>query len=272
MAFDPRPNQTTMNTHLSRRALLGGLLGAATGARARPMPLPVFGFDIVQVYPHDPSAFTQGLLFRDGFLFESTGLIGRSSLRKVELASGRVLQHKSLPSEVFGEGITVWQDEIVALTWRSQLGFVFDAKTFALKRQFSYPGEGWGLTHSPRHLIQSDGSAQLRFIDPQTLREVHRIVVTAQGKPVDQLNELEWVRGEIFANIWQTDRIARIDPACGQVLGWIDLAGLLESHAGPGVRADVLNGIAYDTATGRLFVTGKLWPHLFEIRLVPRPA
>ncbi len=260
-----------MNPSLSRRALLGGLLSAAAGARARPASLPIFGYEVVKAYPHDPRAFTQGLQYRDGFLYESTGLVGRSSLRKVELASGRILQQRDLPPPYFGEGITLWKNEIYWLTWRSQVGFVFDAETFAPKRQFLYAGEGWGLTHNGRHLIQSDGSSELRYLEPGTMKEIRRLQVTANGVPVDQLNELEWVEGEIFANLWQTDRIARIEPSSGRVTGWIELGGLLESHAGPMVRADVLNGIAYDAANKRLFVTGKLWPALFEIKLVHRP-
>jgi len=229
--------------------------------------IPVYGFEIVRSYPHDPQAFTEGLFFKDGFLFESTGLEGRSSVRKVRLETGEVVQGTNLPSDLFGEGIVDWGDQIIGLTWQTQLGFVLKLGDFSFVKKFSYAGEGWGLTKNKTELIQSDGTAELRFIDPATLKEKRRIKVTADGKPVTQLNELEWVDGEIYANIWQTDRIARIDPASGKVLGWIDLNGLLSPMFRSG-QVDVLNGIAYDAATKRLFVTGKLWPKLFQIKLV----
>lgn len=252
----------------SRRALLAALAGAALA----PLPLraatpPVQGYKIVNSYPHDPDAFTQGLFFHDGFLYEGTGLRGRSSIRKVELVSGRVVQAVELPGEYFGEGITLWGDRLIALTWQEQTAFVLDLKTFKLWRKFSYTGEGWGLTHNGRELIMSDGTAELRFLDPQTFKELRRMRVTAGGRPVDQLNELEWVEGEIYANVWQTDRIARIDPKTGHVTGWIDLTGLLPRRGG---SDDVLNGIAYDAKARRLFVTGKLWPRLFEIQLTKK--
>ena len=234
--------------------------------------IPTYGYKVVNAYPHDTDAFTEGLFYRDGFLYESTGLAGRSSLRKVRLESGEVLQKTELPPEIFGEGITDWKDRIVSLTWQSQIGFVFDLQKFSLEKHFSYPGEGWGLTHNNRELIMSDGSAELRWLDPTTLRERRRLHVSADGKPVDRLNELEWVEGEIYANVWQTDRIARIDPKSGHVVGWIDLGGLLPARERIPQHTDVLNGIAYDAATKRLFVTGKFWPKVFEIRLVRRPG
>ncbi|MDY0745441.1 glutaminyl-peptide cyclotransferase [Paucibacter sp. R3-3] len=238
------------------------LAGAAHAA-----DIPVYGFEIVRSYPHDPQAFTEGLFFKDGFLYESTGLEGRSSVRKVRLETGEVLQGTTLPSDLFGEGIVDWGDQIIGLTWQTQLGFVLKLGDFSFVKKFSYAGEGWGLTKNKTELIQSDGTAELRFIDPATLKEKRRVKVTADGKPVTQLNELEWVDGEIYANIWQTDRIARIDPASGKVLGWIDLTGLLSPMFRTG-QVDVLNGIAYDAATKRLFVTGKLWPKLFQIKLI----
>lgn len=239
------------------------------GFAARQAPvaanLPIFGYTIQHVYPHDPRAFTQGLQYANGILYEGTGLNGRSSIRKVKLETGEVLQQRDVSAAYFGEGIVVWQSVLIELTWRSQIAFVYDRDTFSPQRTFSYAGEGWGLTHDAEHLIMSDGSAALRILDPATFAERRRIQVTAGGVPVKNLNELEVVKGEIFANIWQTPYIARISPASGQVTGWIDLRGLLSDAESR--KADVLNGIAYDADHDRLFVTGKLWPKLFEIRL-----
>jgi glutamine cyclotransferase len=233
---------------------------------------PTYGYQVVRSYPHDRAAFTQGLIFRDGVFYEGTGLNGQSGIRKVKLETGEVLQVKPLGAEYFGEGITDWKGQIVQLTWQSEVGFVYDMQTFEPVKRWAYTGEGWGLTHDETRLIMSDGSPQLRFIDPATFKETGRITVRDAGQPVERLNELEYVKGEIFANVWLTDRIARISPKDGRVTGWIDLAGLLS----PSERADVqreggtLNGIAYDAAGDRLFVTGKLWPRVFEIRLVKR--
>jgi glutaminyl-peptide cyclotransferase len=240
-------------------------LNASAAAAAN---IPRYTYRVVQTYPHDPQAFTQGLIFKDGFLYEGTGLKGQSSIRKVELTSGKVLMQTQLPTDVFGEGITVWQDKVIGLTWTQGIGYVLDLQTFKLWRRFSYPGEGWGLTHNGRELIMSDGSAELRFLDPVSMRELRRLRITADGQPLERLNELEWVNGEIFANVWQTDRIARIDPKTGHVVGWIDLSGLLPASDRAAGRVDVLNGIAHDAKGKRLFVTGKLWPKLFEIELV----
>jgi len=228
-------------------------------------PAPIYGYQVVRSYPHDRAAFTQGLIFRDGVFYEGTGLNGQSGIRKVKLETGEVLQVKPLGAEYFGEGITDWKGQIVQLTWQSEVGFVYDMKTFEPVRRWSYSGEGWGLTHDAARLVMSDGSSQLRFIDPATFKETGRITVRDGGTPVERLNELEYVKGEIFANVWQTSRIARISPKDGRVTGWIDLAGLLPPADRGGV--DVLNGIAYDAAGDRLFVTGKLWPRVFEIRL-----
>jgi glutamine cyclotransferase len=227
-------------------------------------------YRIVHTYPHDPHAFTQGLVFVDGSLYESTGLNGQSTLRMVDLETGRVLQSQPVDSKYFAEGLTDWGSTLVQLTWESHVGFVYDRFSFRVVRTFSFSGEGWGLTQDGKSLILSDGSDGLRFFDPATFREVRRIAVKDHGKPVREINELEYIHGEIYANIWHSDRIARISPATGKVLGWIDLTGLLPAteHSSPEA---VLNGIAYDSAHDRLFVTGKLWPKLFEIQVVPEP-
>ncbi|MGA9060803.1 MAG: glutaminyl-peptide cyclotransferase [Terracidiphilus sp.] len=228
-------------------------------------------YRIVHAYPHDPQAYTQGLVFVDGHLYESTGLNGRSSLRMDDLTTGRVLQIAHVPEQYFAEGLAAWGSTLIQLTWQSDIGFVYDRFSFRLLRTFHYDGEGWGLTQDGRNLILSDGTATLRFFDPSTFREVRRIEVKDHGTPVTKLNELEYVRGQIYSNVWHSDRIARISPATGEVLGWIDLTGLLA----PGEVSDreaVLNGIAYDPAHDRLFVTGKLWPKLFEIDVVPETA
>lgn len=235
--------------------------------RQPPAPsLPVYSYQIQRVYPHDPQAFTQGLQYVDGVLYEGTGQNGKSSIRRVKLETGEVLQKRDVPAEHFGEGIVVWKDEIIELTWQSHVALVYDRLTFAPKKQFAYPGEGWGLTHDGTNLIMSDGTHELRVLDPATFAQKRRISVTAAGVPLAKLNELEFVKGEIFANIWTTDYIARIAPDTGKVTGYIDLRGLLTPNP------DVLNGIAYDAEKDRLFVTGKWWPKLFEIKLVKRSA
>ena len=228
-----------------------------------------YTFKIVHTFPHDPAAYTQGLAYRDGFLYEGTGLNGRSSLRKVRLETGEVVQRRELPQEYFGEGITLFQNEIIQLTWKSQVGFVYSLSDFRFLRQFDYPGEGWGLTTSGNELYMSDGTDEIRVLDGGTLKEKRRIKVRDGETAITELNELEFVQGEIFANVWQTDRIARISPRSGKVLGWIDLTGILSAVYRRESDA-VLNGIAYDAAGKRLFVTGKLWPSIFEIQLVPR--
>jgi glutamine cyclotransferase len=229
-----------------------------------------YGYEVVHAYPHDPNAFTQGLEYLNGFLYEGTGLPGKSSIRKVRIETGEVLQKRDVPDPYFGEGIVHWKDRLLELTWQAEAGFIYDLATFAPKGDFKYPGEGWGLTQDGNRIIMSDGTPDLRFWDPETLRETGRITVRDfYGQPVPNLNELEWVNGEIYANVWHTDRIARIDPRTGSVTGWIDLSGLWE---GSDHAEKTLNGIAYDTRHDRLFVTGKEWPTLFEIRLVKRPA
>ena len=242
---------------------------------ATPIPTPTptpaarnFTYKVINAYPHDRYAFTQGLVFENGVLYEGTGLRGRSSLRRVDLASGDVLQIRQLPDRFFGEGITILGDKIIQLTWKSGVGFVYDKESFELLEEFHYPTEGWGITHDRKRLIMSDGTSTLRFLDPETFEEIGRIEVYDKDGPVIRLNELEYVQGEIYANVWKTDRIARIAPDTGDVIGWIELAGILspEDRSEP---VDVLNGIAYDAETDRLFVTGKLWPRLFEIELIP---
>jgi glutamine cyclotransferase len=233
----------------------------------KPAPPPVYGYQIVHTFPHDPTAFTEGLVFDGGFLYEGTGLEGQSTLRKTQLETGQVLQRHDLLPDVFGEGITIFGDRIIQLTWKSQLGYVYDKQTFRLLREFTYPTEGWGITQDGKQLIMSDGTATLYFLNPDTFERTRQVEVHSDTGPVTQLNELEYVQGEVYANVWQTDRIARIALDTGQVLGWIDFSGLLsaEDRRAP---VDVLNGIAYDAEHDRLFVTGKLWPKLFEIKLV----
>jgi glutamine cyclotransferase len=245
--------------------------------------VPVYGYRVVNVYPHDPGAFTQGLIYHDGRLYEGTGLHGKSSLREVALETGKVLKHRDLPGIYFGEGIALCGKRLIQLTYQSNVGFIYDMD-LQLAGSFHYPTEGWGLACAGDHLILSDGTATLRRLDMKTYRIIKEMTVTDQGRPVVHLNELEMVKGEIFANIWQTEKIARISPATGEVTGWIDLGGLSalaqaasarKSITGTGTNPDpaplheidVLNGIAYDERGDRLFVTGKFWPKLFEIKL-----
>ncbi len=243
---------------------------AAAPAPTAAAAVPEYTYRVVNRYPHDRTSFTQGLEYRDGFLYEGTGLNGRSVLRKEKLETGEILQEVKLGQAFFGEGITVLPKQIVQLTWQTGVGFVYDRDTLHTARTFNYPGEGWGLTNDGHRLYMSDGTAQIRYWDPTTLQEQQRITVRDRGSDVLNLNELEWINGEIYANIWQTDRIARISPQDGHVVGWINLSGLLNDAER--AQADVLNGIAYDATKNRLFVTGKLWPTLFEIQLVPAKA
>ena len=260
-----------MRPSVLKGLILAVLLAASAAAPAWAEKARLYGYTVVNTYPHDPRAFTQGLLWRDGFLYESTGLHGRSSVRKVTLETGVPEQERLIDSHYFGEGVVDWKDRLISLTWQDKVGFIFDLASFEKVGEFSYPGEGWGLTRDETRIIMSDGTSTLRFLDPETLKETGCVQVTDNGRPVDNLNELEWVKGEVLANVWQTDRIARIDPETGHVTGWIDLSGLLSSAGQAEGRADVLNGIAYDATADRLFVTGKLWPRLFEIRLTPQP-
>lgn len=245
-----------------KRALLALIAAFALAAPAQ-ADTP---WTLVRAYPHDPTAFTEGLFYLDGALYESTGLEGRSDIRKVDLKTGRILQRRVNDGRYFGEGIVNWKDRLISLTWRHRQGFVWNLADFTPLSDFRYEGEGWGMTQDGRAVIMSDGSAQLRFLDPESLAEQRRITVSWNGRAVDRLNELEWVRGEIWANIWYDSRIARIDPATGAVIDWIDIAPLLK-EAGVSDSEAVANGIAYDAATDRVFVTGKNWPRLFEIRV-----
>jgi glutaminyl-peptide cyclotransferase len=248
---------------------------AASTSAGPPLPGPaspgaVSGFQIVHVYPHDSQAFTQGLIYVDGHLYESTGLNGKSSIRMVDFSTGQVLQKYNLPPDYFGEGLTDWGSTLIQLTWKSHKGFVYDRFSFSLLRTFSYEGEGWGLTHDNTQLIMSDGTSYLRFLDPKSFRLLRRIqVVDEDARPLENLNELEYIQGEIYANVWQTDEIVRISPRTGKILGRIDLSGIIDKRELHGSGA-VLNGIAYDSAGDRLFVTGKLWPKLFEIKVLNR--
>lgn len=249
----------------------GGLpMVEATPAQG-PAPVRVqnYNYEIVRVYPHDRTAFTQGLLYLNGVLYESTGLNGQSSLRKVDLQTGQVLQKIDVPSQYFAEGLALFNNRLYQLTWQSRLGFIYDLETFQVRRTFNYRGEGWGLTHDGQQLIMSDGTNMLRFLDPETLDPKREVEVKDGDRPINFLNELEYVRGDVWANVWQTDKLVRIEPSTGRVNGWVNLSGLLtaEDRQQP---VEVLNGIAYDEAGDRLFVTGKLWPKLFEIKLVQR--
>ena len=233
-----------------------------------PGEIPIYGYKVIAAYPHDPGAFTQGLLYRDGFLYESTGLNGQSSLRKVALATGEVLQIHALEAHFFAEGLAHFANRLIQLTWKSQQAFAYDIDSFEPLTRFTYATAGWGLACDGEQLILSDGTATLYFRNPFTFEEISRVEVSAQGRPIRNLNELEWVEGEIFANIWETDTIARIDPASGQVKGWIDASGLLSTADRQSRRVDVLNDIAYDAKGKRLFLTGKWWPKLYHIELV----
>lgn len=234
-----------------------------------PSETPVYTYRTIADYPHDPDAFTQGLIFQDGIFYEGTGLYGRSSLRKAELETGRVIQKVDLPENRFGEGVTVLDGHVYQLTWRSGIGYIYDAGSFQRTGQFRYSTQGWGLTHDGKSLIRSDGTPVLHFHEPETFKETGQVEVFDENGPVAELNELEYIDGEIYANVWRTDRIARIHPETGRVAAWIDLTGLLDT-LGFIKKTDVLNGIAYDRSEKRLFVTGKLWPRIFEIELVTK--
>ncbi len=268
-----------MITHLrlKLRAGVAGLYLALFASLFVPVLAPGFAFaeapvstyQVVQTFPHSTQSYTEGFFFLDGLFYEGTGETGRSALLAIAPSTGKPIQRRDLPAQYFGEGIVDWGSDIYEWTWQSHTGFVLDRFSFRPIRQFTYTGEGWGMTHDKTSLITSDGTATLRFRNPANFQETRHIVVKDAGKPVDQLNELEYVKGEIFANVWHSDRIARISPRDGHVTGWIDLHGILPDSQRVNAES-VLNGIAYDAAKDRLFVTGKQWPTIFEIRIVPR--
>jgi glutamine cyclotransferase len=233
--------------------------------------VPEYSAVIVKTFPHASNAFTEGLLYQDGFLYESTGRNGKSSIRKVALDTGAVVQQHDLDPKYFGEGIVTWKDRLIGLTYKTEIGFVYDLASFNPISDFHYSGEGWGMTKDGSHLFMSDGTSDLRILDPATENETGRIHVTCDGRPIKNINELEWIKGEIYANIWLTSVIVRINPATGAVDGLIDVSNLL-TLASQNQAVDVPNGIAYDAAGDRMFVTGKLWPSLYQITLSPRPS
>jgi glutaminyl-peptide cyclotransferase len=252
--------------------LLAAMVFAAQGSSdlVQEGTIPVFGYEIINVYPHSSLAFTQGLVYDDGLLYEGTGLYGRSTLCRVELQTGRILKQTQLDSNLFGEGIALWKDRIIQLTWQSGLGLVYGKENMIEIGNFSYQTEGWGLTSDRNSLIMSDGTDVLHILDPESFAEKGQILVTANGRPQTGLNELEYIKGEIYANVWPTNWIAIISPESGKVKGKINLQGILQESYLQGSKVDVLNGIAYDALGDRLFVTGKLWPKLFEIKVVPK--
>jgi glutaminyl-peptide cyclotransferase len=250
--------------------MLSRLTAALVLACAVHAATPQYTVQVVHTYPHDRTAFTEGLEFHDGLLYESTGLEGHSNIRVEELQTGKIIRRIDIPKQYFGEGITVLAGRLIELTWQTHLGFVYARSSLRLLSQFNFPGEGWGLTNDARHSIyMSDGTPQIRVWNSTNLREERRITVHDGDRPIERINELEWVRGEIFANVYGTDRIVRVSPVDGRVLGWINAGGLLTPQD-QAQNVDVLNGIAYDARRNRLFVTGKLWPKLFEIKLIPQ--
>jgi len=248
-------------------ALLAGSLIPWSGVQAQ-VSVPIYGYRVVHTYPHDTHAFTEGLFYLNGFLYESTGLERESSIRRVRLETGEVVQKINIPAQYFGEGIVNWKGHLVSLTWKDGVGFVYDLATLKVQRRFSYPGEGWALTQDGKRLIMSDGTPELRFLDPVSLKETGRLAVTYNGSAVSSINELEWVKGNIYANVWRTNVLIIIDPNSGIVTGVVNLAGLLSPSEQPPGPDGVLNGIAYDAQHDRLFVTGKNWSKLFEIKVV----
>lgn len=263
--------QSTRSTRAQAQGLARIFFGLAAAAIVLHAAPPEYRLKIIRVYPHDPESFTQGLEYHNGVLYEGTGLEGRSRLRAERLATGKVFREIPIAPTLFGEGITVLRDRIYQLTWLGGKGFIYNASTFRRVSEFGYPGQGWGLTNDGRHLYMSDGTAEIRVWDPSDCHELRRITVHDGNRSVNMLNELEWIRGELWANIWQTDRIARISPADGHVVGWIDAGGLLKPGEVTNPDA-VLNGIAYDSRHNRIFLTGKLWPKIFEVRVAPKAS
>lgn len=228
--------------------------------------IPIYSYDIINIYPHDLSAFTEGLVYESGYLYESTGKYNESTLRKVDLKTGEILKLHKLNENYFGEGITLYHNKIFQLTWKSKVGFIYDKDSFNLINKFYYNTEGWGITHDDEHLIMSDGTDEIFFLNPQNFKKVYSIRVHDEFKPVTRLNELEFIKGEIYANVWKSDKIARICPHSGKITGWIELKGLLSPKEYK--NAGTLNGITYDSENNRFFVTGKMWPKVFEIKLI----
>jgi glutamine cyclotransferase len=266
----PMPSRSQRAFSSILHATVVALAMAAASVCAKPATRtsssPTFRLKVVHAYPHDSHAFTQGLLFLDGKIYESTGLFGRSSLRRVDLTSGQVEQESKLPAEIFGEGLARVGDRLIQLTWKNHKALVWDLSTLKKQAELSYEGEGWGLCFDGRHLVMSDGSSELTFLDPNTFAPVRKLSVTMNGSPIRNLNELEFIEGEIWSNVWQTDLILRINPETGQVASYLNLRGILPAGMRTG-NEDVLNGIAYDAKQKRIFVSGKLWPRLFEIRV-----
>jgi glutamine cyclotransferase len=242
---------------------------AQPDAKASMEEVPVYTYKVVNSWPHHTGSFTQGLVFHDGYMYESTGQYGSSVLCRIELESGKIKKKVELDKEYFAEGMTIFGDKVYQLTWQSQRGFVYELKNFKRVVEFTYEGEGWGLTNDGQSLIMSDGTHKLRFLDPRTFRVLRTLEVYDHGQPLMQLNELEYVKGEIYANIWHSEKIVRIDPASGKILAWIDLTGLRKPEDGEHTD-NVLNGIAYDEKTDRLFVTGKRWTRVYEIQLIKK--
>jgi glutaminyl-peptide cyclotransferase len=232
---------------------------------------PILGYKVVAKFPHSTASYTEGFFYLDGLFYEGTGIEGHSALLAIEPQTGRIVQKRDLPPQYFGEGIIDWGPNVYQWTWQTHVGFVYDRFSLRPIRQFTYSGEGWGMTRTAREIITSDGSAILRFRDPVTFQETRHLVVKDGATEVDQLNELEFIKGEIYANIWHSDRIARISPRDGHVIAWIDFSGLLPADQMIN-QESVLNGIAYDPKGDRLFVTGKQWPAIFEVKVVPRTA
>jgi glutamine cyclotransferase len=265
------------------RALRGAFLGLivasilivwpagcrAAGPAPAPVHAPIDGYKVVATYPHSTTSYTEGFFYLNGLFYEGTGLVRRSAVMAIEPETGKVLQHKATPNDEFGEGIVDWGPNLYEWTWQSHVCYVFDRFSLRLVKQFQYTGEGWGMTRTAREIVTSDGTATIRFRNPETFQETRHITVKDAGKPVEQLNELEYVKGEIYANVWHSDRIARISPQDGHVIGWIDVSGILPEDQKMNEES-VLNGIAYDAQRDRLFVTGKQWPKIFEIKIVPQ--
>lgn len=254
----------------------GGAGAGSQGPTPAPAPprgtAPVMGYEVLARYPHDPKAYTQGLFVADGALFESTGRHGTSSVRIVDLATGEVQRKTDLASEFFGEGIAPYKGLVVMLTWKERTALVYDRKRLTEQYRYTYEGEGWGLTFDGERFWMSDGTHELRVIDPNGFKELRRVAVKDGTERIAKLNELEWIDGELWANVWQRDRIARIDPATGNVKAWVDLKGILGDHRVKDATDEVLNGIAWDSEKKKLYVTGKHWPWLYEIRAVEKPS